>query len=96
MKTGIAIIITAIITPLYWFLPLAAEKDSIAILSQYIGSTAIISMGISQFLAARLTWTQAIFGGLDRVYILHKWIGIGAMIAVLLHDTIDAELERCQ
>ena len=32
------------------------------------------------------------FGGLDRIYVQHKWLGISAMGLILLHDTIDAEM----
>jgi predicted ferric reductase len=32
-------------------------------------------------------------GDLDRICVVHKWLGIGAMAAVLLHDTIDAEMD---
>ena len=35
---------------------------------------------------------ETLLGGLDRVYVLHKWAGIGAMVAILLHNTIDAEM----
>jgi predicted ferric reductase len=30
---------------------------------------------------------------MDRVYVLHKWSGIVAMTAILLHDTIDADMD---
>ncbi|MGV6840256.1 MAG: ferredoxin reductase family protein, partial [Planktomarina sp.] len=43
-------------------------------------------------MSTRLKGLEAVFGGLDRIYVLHKWAGIAAMIAVLLHDTIDAEM----
>ncbi len=32
------------------------------------------------------------YGGLDRVYVLHKWLGIIAVAAVLLHEAIDPEI----
>lgn len=45
-------------------------------------------------LALRLRWLQSIFGSLDRIYVLHKWLGVWAMTVILLHDTIDAELDE--
>jgi predicted ferric reductase len=36
---------------------------------------------------------EVIFGGLDRIYVLHKWLGISALAFILLHDTIDAEMD---
>ncbi|MGC1430007.1 MAG: ferric reductase-like transmembrane domain-containing protein, partial [Albidovulum sp.] len=42
--------------------------------------------------ATRISGVESVFGGLDRVYVLHKWAGIFAMLAILLHDTIDADM----
>ena len=91
--TGILIVLAAILAPLFWFVPLMGKHDTLAVISQYVGSAALIAMGLSQFMATRLRWQQSLFGGLDRIYVLHKWIGIGAMAAVLLHDTMDADIE---
>jgi len=41
-------------------------------LSQYFGSAALIVMAISQLLATRFRVLEVIFGGLDRIYVLHK------------------------
>lgn len=91
---GLALIAVLIAVPAVWFIPLAAQHKSAAILSQYLGSTALIAMGISQVMATRIRGVETIFGGLDRVYVLHKWLGILAVAAVLLHDTIGAEVDR--
>ena len=63
-----------------------------ALFSQYLGMLALIAMAISQLIATRIAPVEWIFGGLDRAYVLHKWLGIGALVAILLHDTIDAEM----
>ncbi len=89
---GILIIAALLLAPLALFAPLSGQHDPIAVFSQYIGSTALIAMGISQVLATRWPGLQTLFGGYDRIYILHKWLGIGALGAVLLHDTIDADI----
>jgi predicted ferric reductase len=49
-------------------------------------------MAITQIIATRIFGIEPLFGPLDRSYILHKWLGIGAMTAILLHDTVDAEM----
>ena len=54
--------------------------------------SALIAMAISQTIATRLAPVEWIFGGFDRAYVLHKWLGIGALVAILLHDTIDADM----
>lgn len=89
---GLLIVVAALVGPLAWFLPLTAKYDSSALFSQYLGSAALISMGLSQLLATRFRWLETVFGGLDRIYIIHKWLGVGAIAAVLLHDTIDADI----
>lgn len=90
---GLVVIAASFATPLIWFPPLAAKQDTIALFSQYLGLWALIAMALSQIIATRLSGIESIFGGLDRSYILHKWLGIGAMIAILFHDTIDAEMD---
>jgi predicted ferric reductase len=90
--TGIVVVLTALLVPLIWFVPLAAKHDPVAIFSEYLGATALIAMAFSQLLATRFKLLQTVFGGLDRIYVLHKWLGIGAIVAVLLHDTVDADV----
>ena len=79
--------------PLYWYFPLANQHDSSAIFSQYLGSTSLIAMGIVQFLATRIKGIETVFGSLDRIYILHKWLAVGAIITAALHDTMDADID---
>jgi len=90
---GIIVVIAALAAPIYWFLPLAAAHDPEALFSQYLGSFALIAMGITQLLATRAPGLERLFGGLDRIYVLHKWLGISAIVAILLHDTIDADMD---
>ena len=83
----------AIAAPWFWLSPLLSKHDPIALFSQYLGMAALIAMAITQIISTRIRVVEPLFGGLDRGYVLHKWLGIGAMIAVLLHDTIDAEMD---
>ena len=48
---------------------------------------------MGQILSTRLAAIETVFGGLDRVYLLHKWVGIVAMLAILVHDTVDADMQ---
>lgn len=91
-QTGIAFVLTALLVPLFWFVPLAASHDPAAIASEYLGVAALIAMAFSQLLATRIPVLQSVFGGQDRQYVLHKWLGIGAVVAVLLHDSVDADV----
>ena len=90
---GLIVIAAAMLAPLYWYSALMSKHDQIALFSQYIGSVSLVAMGISQFLALRLRWQQMIFGPLDQIYQLHKWLGIIAIVTILMHDTIDAEMD---
>ena len=90
---GLLIVAVLLAAPLTYFVPLAAKHDPLAVFSQYIGVTALISMALTQILATRLSFVEPVFGGLDRVYVLHKWLGISALVMVLVHDTVDADIE---
>lgn len=89
---GLLVTVTALLVPFIWWPAIAQGRDVIALFSQYLGIQALIAMAILQLIATRWPGVEAVFGGLDRGYILHKWLGIGAMVAILLHDTIDAEM----
>lgn len=89
---GLAIVAAAIAAPLAWLPGISEGRDGVALFSQYLGMSALIAMAISQLIATRIAPVEWIFGGLDRAYVLHKWLGIGALAAILLHDTIDAEM----
>jgi predicted ferric reductase len=90
---GLVVVAAALLTPMIWLPALSQKHETIALFSQYLGMFALIAMALSQVIATRLGFVERIFGGLDRSYILHKWLGIGAMLAVLLHDTVDAEMD---
>lgn len=92
-KTGVVFVLAISFLPLYWFIPLFSEHPGTAIFSLYLGSLSLILMGLAQFMATRFSWLEWVFGGLDRIYVLHKWIGITALGALLLHDTIDADID---
>lgn len=92
-KIGVVLVLAISFIPLYWFIPLFKEHPGTAIFSLYLGSLSLILMGLAQFMATRFNWLELVFGGLDRIYVLHKWIGITALAALLLHDTIDADID---
>lgn len=48
----------------------------------------VLSIGLMAFimvLALRLPWMERLLGGMDQVYRLHKWAGIGAGVFALMH-----------
>ncbi len=90
---GLLLIVSTTLFPAYQLFSLANVTDKIALFSQYLGLAALILMAWGQILSTRLRGIETVFGGLDRVYVLHKWTGLLAMTAILLHDTIDADMQ---
>jgi predicted ferric reductase len=56
-----------------------------AVLVQYTGIIAAAAMSVSLLLALRLKWLEARLDGLDKMYRLHKWLGMTGLGAALLH-----------
>ena len=52
---------------------------------QYSGVIAIGVMSIAILLALRPRWPELRLNGLDKMYRLHKWLGISALVASVLH-----------
>lgn len=52
---------------------------------QLTGVLAIACMSVAMVLAVRPRWPERWFGGLDRMYRLHKWLGIGALVLSVVH-----------
>jgi predicted ferric reductase len=89
---GLILIFICLTVPFAFLPQLAAQHDAGAFFSQLVGSSAIVGMALAQLLATRWHGLEMIFGGLDRMYVEHKWLGIGSMAAILLHDTVDADV----
>lgn len=91
---GLLLTLLAILFPIIWLPGLNHKGDSLALFSQYMGVAALIAMAIVQFIATRWRPVEWLFGGLDQGYVFHKWLGISAMAFILIHDTIDAEMNH--
>ena len=52
---------------------------------QYSGVIAIGVMSVAMLLALRVKWLEPHLDGLDKMYRLHKWLGIAALVAAVLH-----------
>ena len=55
------------------------------VLNQYTGALAMGVMSLAIILAVRPRWLEGPLDGLDKLYRLHKWLGIGALVASVLH-----------
>lgn len=63
-----------------------------ATVSLVLGASALACMAVACILASRWRIVEALFGGLDRIYELHKWLGIWALIFVAYHFVFKAKL----
>lgn len=54
-------------------------------LVQYTGIIAIGCMSVAMILAVRPLWPEPWLGGLDKMYRLHKWLGIGGLVFAVIH-----------
>ena len=52
---------------------------------QHSGVIAMGCMSVAMILALRPRWPEAWFGGLDKMYRLHKWLGIAALVFAVIH-----------
>ena len=52
---------------------------------QYSGVLAMAVMSVAMVLALRPKWLEARLDGLDKMYRLHKWLGITALVTATLH-----------
>lgn len=53
------------------------------------GLLAVVLMGLLLVMATRPRWLEQRLGGLDHLYQLHKWSGITAGVAVILHWALE-------
>jgi predicted ferric reductase len=55
------------------------------LLLQFTGILAMTSLSIGILLAMRFTWVEDKLNGLDKVYCLHKWLGVTGLVFVISH-----------
>lgn len=56
-----------------------------AVFVQYSGVIAMGLMSVAMLLALRPKWLEPHLDGLDKMYRLHKWLGIGALVVGTVH-----------
>lgn len=63
----------------------AGTRGSMAAISLASGVVALVMMACAALLGARWTMVESLFGGLDRVYETHKWLGVWALVFASVH-----------
>lgn len=62
-------------------------------LGMAFGAASIAAMSLTLVLSARPRFIESLFGGLDRMYGVHRWLGIAALALMIGHNTVEPELE---
>ena len=89
IKTALAIVLAALAGT--WLLADTLLPQPLTYFSfrsvfvQFSGVLAIGAMSVAMVLALRLPWIERHLDGLDKVYRLHKWLGITALAMSVLH-----------
>jgi len=68
-----------------WFAFTNAIGDGNAAFALFIGSVSIMMMTWSNLLSTRILPIEQIFGGVDRMYVWHRWFGALSVGAMWLH-----------
>ena len=79
----------------FWDLP-AGSRAGLGGLSLAAGVAALGLMAAAALLGSRWSWIEPLFGGLDRVYEAHKWMGVWALGLASLHFLFKAGHEAWQ
>ena len=62
-------------------------------LGLWVGAVSILLMAWSFILAFRPRLLEPLFGGLDRMYRVHRWAGALAVVFMFLHTSVEPEIE---
>lgn len=82
-----------IVTSLIWWWPFANSGSTVS-LGLLTGTIAVVLMAWSFVLAVRWRWLEPLFGGLDRMYAVHRWVGVLSMVAMFLHvRVLESEID---
>ena len=70
---------------LYWYYVISAAMPFAAQFSYFVGSCSVICMALGLLLSVRPRAVETSFGGLDRMYKLHKYLGVAALLLFIAH-----------
>ena len=73
-----------------------ATWPTTATLSLASGVTAVSLMALAAVLGARWKRVESLFGGLDRIYETHKWLGVWALVFASIHLVFKAGMPDWQ
>ena len=81
----ITLVLLGLFSVLYWTYAAGAPIGAAESISYYFGALAALCMSVAMLLAARPRCAEGAFGGLDRMYRFHKYLGVASLVLVLAH-----------
>jgi len=82
---GGTIIGLTIVTILLWFLFRPTGQPTSRYLGEMLGTTAILLFSCSLVVATKAPFLERAFGGLDRMYLWHRWSAIAGVVLLFPH-----------
>ncbi len=82
---GGTIIGITIVTILLWFLFRPTGQPTSRYLGEMLGTTAIVLFSCSLIVATKAPFLERFFGGLDRMYMWHRWSAIAGVVLLFPH-----------
>lgn len=90
MRSLVIVILSfSFVVPAAGFIATYQQQPLAASFSQYLGVASLIVMAWCFVLAVKNRLIERWVSGLDKLYLLHKWLGIGALALAFLHNQID-------
>lgn len=92
---GWVVILGSVVASWFAFDAVQVEEGAplITAFSLWVGATSILLMAWSFLLALRVKLFEPIFGGLDGVYKVHRWVGTLAVLAMFAHTAVEPEVD---
>lgn len=93
LRMGALVFLVGVAVPSILIVLGAGSANTQSILALCAGASAFSLMAINLFLSARPRLLEPAFGGLDRLYQMHKWIGVGLLPLLLFHKFVGMDLD---
>jgi predicted ferric reductase len=90
---GSAMVLASVLVGWFAFAGAQGEEGGSVALGLFVGAASIVLMAWSFILAVRIRWLEPLFGGLDRMYQVHRWAGALAVPTMFLHVRLEPEVE---
>src|SRR5437588_9141301 len=85
---GEVIVGLAIANVVRWVLLRPPGVPGTMYVGEILATTAIVLLSCSLVLATRAPLLERFFGGLDRMYLWHRWSAVAAVVLLLLHSVL--------